>query len=54
MFSVKRGQFLSEKVSVFEEIGVFFRQKVSGKGVFFKMKNADTSYLKPMSEGAGL
>ena len=45
--------FSSKSQRFTRNIGVFFGQYVSGKGVLFNMKNADTFYLNPMSEGAG-
>ena len=41
----KGGQFCTQKVSVFIEIGVFFSLKIREKGTFFKSGNADMSFF---------
>ena len=48
------GHFLTPKVSVFMEIGVFFSLKNREKGSFFKSGNADTSSLSYASAGTGV
>ena len=49
----KRGQFCTQKVSVFTEIGVFFSLRISEKGSFFKSGNVDMSSLSSASAGTG-
>ena len=49
----KRDHFLTQKVSIFMEIGVFFSLKIRGKGFFFKSGNADMSSLSEVSAGTG-
>ena len=53
-FCEKRGGLLNPKKSAFcTKKRVLFGQIVSGKGVFFTLGNADTSYLVHMSAGTG-
>ena len=52
-FWKNRGHFLTPKVSVFMEIGVFFSLKISEKGSFFKSGNSDMSSLSEASAGTG-
>ena len=49
----KGGHFLTPKVSVFMEIGVFFSLKIREKESFFKSGNADMSSLSEESAGTG-
>ena len=42
----KGGQFCTQKVNVFIEIGVFFSLKIREKGSFLKSGNAD-NYVLP-------
>ena len=46
--------FIKKKKSVLYKKGVIFGQIVSEKGVFFRLGNADTSYLVHMSAGTGV
>ena len=51
----KKGSLLNPKKSAFcTKKGVIFGQIVSEKGVFFRLGNADTSYLVHMSAGTGV
>ena len=49
----KGGNFLTPKVSVSMEIGVFFSLKICEKGSFCKSGNADMSSLSEASAGTG-
>ena len=49
----KGGHFLTPKVSVVMEIGVFFSLNIREKGSFFKSGNADMSSLSEASVGTG-
>ena len=49
----KGGHFLTQKVSAFVEIGVFFSLKIREKGSFFKSGNTDMSSLSEASAGTG-
>ena len=49
----KGGQFCTQKVSVFIEIGVFFSLKIREKGSFFKSGNPDMSSFLSQVRGPG-
>ena len=49
----KGGHLVTQKVSVFMEIGVFYSIKIPEKGSFFKSGNADMSSLSEASAGTG-